>query len=271
MNYLLYICNKSNNNNMKNILKPFENVTQTNRYIIGLGWLMLMLISWIVYGTNETHMFPTIPQVLEGFGDLWNEGLVTHVTSSLWLCLRAVLISIVISLSLVYLSPIPLLKPISTAISKFRYLPLTGIAFYITMLVSSGRSIQIWILVIFMTTFLVTSLLSMLKDIPENEFDHARALGCTRWEILWEVVIKGRLDYVIEIIRQNLAIVWMMLVSVESLMAASGGLGFLIKNSDKFGDHGRIMALQLVILLVGLGLDGLLKKTRTICFRYSKF
>jgi len=95
-------------------------------------------------------------------------------------------------------------------------------------------------------------------------------LGCNRWEILWEVVIKGRLDYVVETIRQNLAIVWMMLVTVESIMVAAGGLGFLIKNSNKFMNHGRIIALQIVILLVGLGMDYFLTKFREVMFRYSK-
>ena len=139
------------------------------------------------------------------------------------------------------------------------------------MIINDGREIQVWILVIFMTTFLTTSLLAMLKDIPDEEFDHARALGMNRLEILWEVIIKGRFDYVIEIIRQNLAIVWMMLVTVESIMVAAGGLGFLIKNSDKFMNHGRIIALQIVILFVGLGLDFVLNRGRKILFRYSTF
>jgi len=252
------------------LIKPFENLTKRNRLFIGLGWILVILVSWGIYGTGDTHMFPTLPQVKTGFVGLWNEGLIVHVVSSLWLCARAVIISIFIALSFVYLSPMPLIKPIATMISKFRYLPLTGIAFYITMLVSDGRSVQIWILVTFMTTYLTTSLLSMIKDIPSEEFDHARALGCNRWEILWEVVIKGRFDYVIEIVRQNLAIVWMMLVTVESIMAAAGGLGFLIKNSDKFMNHGRIIALQLVILFVGLSLDFFLTKLRTVLFRYSR-
>lgn len=250
--------------------KPFEKLTQRNQLFIGLGWLIIILLFWVISAMGETHMFPTPKQVWTGFYELYNEGLLVHIASSLWLCARAVFISIVISLIFVYASPIPLLKPLGTALSKFRYLPLTGIAFYITMLINDGRSIQIWILVIFMSTYLITSLLSMLKDIKQEEFDHARALGCNRWEILWEVVIKGRMDYVIEIIRQNLAIVWMMLVTVESIMAAAGGLGFLIKNSDKFGNHGRIIALQLVILGVGLFMDWALTKIRKLLFRFSK-
>jgi NitT/TauT family transport system permease protein len=62
----------------------------------------------------------------------------------------------------------------------------------------------------------------------------------------------------------------MMLVTVESIMAAAGGLGFLIKNSNKFMNHGRIIALQIVILFVGLSMDFLLTKFRKIVFRYSK-
>lgn len=139
------------------------------------------------------------------------------------------------------------------------------------MVVSDGRSVQVWILVIFMTTYLVTSLLSMLTDIKQEEFDHARTLGCSRWEVLWEVVIKGRLDYVIECIRQNFAMIWFALVTVESIMAASGGIGFLIKNSDKFMNHGRIIALQIIILLIGIGIDKSLNFTRRTLFRYSKF
>jgi NitT/TauT family transport system permease protein len=201
---------------------------------------------------------------------LYNEGLVVHISNSLWLCLRAIVISIIISLFVSYISPIPLLQFWAKAMSKLRYLPLTGITFYLAIIVESGRTMQIWVLVVFMSTYLTTSLLGMIKDIPQEEFDHARTLQCNRWEVLWEVLIKGRLDYVFEIIRQNLAIVWMMLVTVESILVATGGLGFLIKNSDKFMNHGRIVALQIVILALGLLIDFVLDRSRKLLFRYSK-
>lgn len=253
-----------------NLIKPFENLTGKTRNMIGFAWLALVLVIWGVYSTQESHMFPSLGQVGEGFMGLWNEGLVNHIGSSLWLCAKAVFLSTLISLFFVYLSPLPVVAPLAKVISKFRYLPLVGISFYITMMISDGRSIQTWVLVVFMTTYFITSLLSTLKDIPEEEFFHARALGCNRWEVLWEVVIKGRLDYVLEVLRQNLAIVWMMLVTVETIMPAGGGIGLLIKNSDKFMNHGRIIALQLVILGVGLMLDYTLTKVRQITFRYSK-
>ena len=233
--------------------------------------MALIILYWVVVsGIGDKHLFPTPKQVLNGFAGLYEEGLVVHIFSSLWLCLRAIFISIIISLIISYLSPIPLLQFFAKAMSKLRYLPLTGITFYLAILIESGRTLQIWVLVVFMSTYLTTSLLGMIKDIPQEEFDHARTLRCNRWEVLWEVLIKGRMDYVFEVIRQNLAIVWMMLVTVESILVASGGLGFLIKNSDKFMNHGRIVALQIVILAVGLFIDFALDQSRKLLFRYSK-
>jgi NitT/TauT family transport system permease protein len=111
----------------------------------------------------------------------------------------------------------------------------------------------------------------MISDIPEEEFDHAKTLGCNRWEILWEVVIKGRLDYVIELVRQNFAIAWVMIVTVESILIATGGLGVLIKNGDKLGSNGRVLAVQLLIVLLGIAIDFILTRTRRLVFRYSNY
>ena len=256
---------------MKDLFKPLQEINKTGKTTILTAWLILLIGFWVACSFGETHLFPTPKQVAHGFVDLWNDGLVVHIFSSIWLCAQAVFISIIISLTLAYSSAIPFFKPMGTFISKLRYLPLTGIAFYIAILIQDARTIQVWVLVVFMTTFLTTSLMQMVKDIPEEEFFHARTLGCNRWETLWEVVIKGRFDYVFELVRQNLAIVWMMLVTVESILVAAGGLGFLIKNGDRLGDNGKVIAVQIIIVVLGLSLDFVLTKLRKLLFRYSNY
>lgn len=257
--------------NIKNWFKPFEVVGRSQRLAITAIWILLLIVYWIISSSGTKHLFPTPGQVADGFSSLYNEGLVVHIVSSLALALQATLLSIIITLIVVYLSPLPALRPLAVTFSKLRYLPLTGITFYLAILVSDARTMQISVLFIFMSLYFTTSMLSVLKDIPVEEIDHARSLKCSRWEVLWEVVIKGRLDYVLDVLRQNLAIVWMMLVTVESILVAAGGLGVLIKNSDKFMNHGRIVALQLVILLVGLILDWFLNVARKSLFKYSTF
>jgi ABC-type nitrate/sulfonate/bicarbonate transport system permease component len=257
--------------NIKYWFKPFEVVGKNQRLLIVTIWVALLIIYWIAASAGTKHLFPTPGQVGQGFAALYREGLVVHIASSLALCFQATLLSVIVSLIIVYLSPLPALAPLANILSRLRYLPLTGITFYLAIIVNDARTMQVSVLFIFMSLYFITTLLAMLKDIPQEEIDHARSLKCTRWEVLWEVVIKGRLDYVIDALRQNLAIIWMMLVTVESILVAAGGLGVLIKNSDKFMNHGRIVALQLVILLVGLFLDWVLNVARKSIFTYSKF
>jgi ABC-type nitrate/sulfonate/bicarbonate transport system permease component len=254
-----------------NILRPFEKVTLSTQATIVTIWIVAFLISWVVISGGSKHLFPTPGQVFEGLQNLISEGLFHHIFSSLGLCLKATFYALLITLSIIYLSPLPLINPLAKFISKLRFLPLTGLTYYATIMIKDARTMQVWVLVVFVSVYLVTALLAVINDIPKEEYDHARSLRCSRWEMLYEVVIKGRLDYVIEVLRQNLAIIWMMLVSVESILVASGGLGVLIKNSDKFMNHGRIIALQIVILFIGLFIDWFLNFQRKLFFRYSNF
>jgi len=256
---------------IKNWFRPFEIIGKSQRTIIAGIWILIVAVFWVVSSFGSKHLFPTPTQVWAGFASLYSEGLVVHIFSSLALCFQSAVFSIIFSLLIVYLSPLPALKPVALFLSKVRYLPLTGITFYLALLVSNARTMQVSVLFIFMSLYFITSLLAVLKDIPQEELDHARSLKCNRWEVLYEVVIKGRLDYALDVLRQNLAIIWMMLVTVESILVAAGGLGVLIKNSDKFMNHGRIVALQIVILLLGLLLDWALNATRKSLFRYSTF
>ena len=249
---------------------PFENISKTQKTIILVSWIVFLIALWFIVTSGTKHLFPSPSQVFAGFSQLYNEGLVYHIFQSLKLCFVSIIMAVFFALLFAYLSPIPLLKPLADFVTKLRFLPFTGLSYFITMAVNDGRTIQTWMLVIFLTTFLTTSLIAVIKDIPQEEFDHAKMLKCSRWEVLLQVVILGRIDYVIDVVRQNLAITWMMLVTVESIVVASGGLGFLIKNSDKFMNHGRIIALQIIILLIGLGLDWSINFLRKSVFRYSK-
>ena len=255
---------------MIKFLTPFENISKSKKTIILIVWILLILALWFVTTIGEKHLFPSPSQVLKGFSELYNEGLVVHIFNSLKLCFLAIFLSVILSMLFAYSWPIPIFKPIAEFVTKFRFLPFTGLSFYIAMVIHDARNMQIWIMVIFLTTFLTTSLIAVISSIPQEEFDHAKTLKCSRLEVLWQVIILGRIDHVIDVIRQNLAITWMMLVTVESIVVASGGLGFLIKNSDKFMNHGRIIALQIIILIIGLGLDWFINFLRKAIFRYSK-
>ena len=133
----------------KKWFKPFEEISKNQRLTISGIWIALVLAYWIFSSFGVKHLFPTPLQVWEGFKSLYNEGLVVHIVSSLGLCLQAAVISLVISLIVVYLSPLPVLRPLAIFLSKMRFLPLTGITYYLSILVSGARTMQVWVLVVF--------------------------------------------------------------------------------------------------------------------------
>ncbi len=258
--------------NFSNILrysKPFEPVSRKEEISIFSICMIIIFTCWFVAGFGDKHLFPTIPQVMEGLSSLWSEGLITHIGASLLLCIGSILIASFVSMIIVYISPIPYYRPLAFMFSKLRFLPLTGLTFYLAVIVKSATKMQYSLLVIFMSSFLITTLLAMLRDIDQEEYDLAKSMKASRWETLWVVVVKGRMDYILDAVRQNLAIVWMMVVTVESILVANGGLGTLIKNSDKFANHGRVVAVQLVILTIGITFDFVLTFLRRRLFPYS--
>lgn len=254
---------------INNLFIPFEEISKSKSTLVSFFWISLAFLLWTYVSlTGTTHLFPTMMQVIEGFGYLWTHELVSNIGSSLFLFFKATVYSVIVSSLFAYLSSLPLFKPLANYISTFRFLPLAGLSLYLSFIIHNARSLQVWVLVIFMSLFLITSMLSLLKGI-QPDIDHAKTLKCTRWEILLEVVIKGRVDYAVEAIRQNLAIIWMMLVLIEMINTAGGGLGYLIGNATKNGMEGQRIALQLIILFFGRILDYSLVMFRKLTFKFS--
>jgi NitT/TauT family transport system permease protein len=178
-------------------------------------------------------------------------------------------ISIIISLIICYLSLIPFFQPTAKFIIKCRYLTLTGLIFLFTLLTENGHSLKLSLLIFGIVPFFVTSLLSIIDSINVQEYELCKTLRMNSWQTLQEVIIIGRLDQVIEVVRQNFAIAWMMITMVEGLSMSEGGLGTLLIKSNKFIDLGTVFAILIIIFLIGVCFDFLLAKMRIWLFPYT--
>ncbi|HRC86703.1 MAG TPA: ABC transporter permease subunit [Thermoanaerobaculia bacterium] len=204
-------------------------------------------------------VLPRPPEVLSALGSLWSEGgLAEELGTSLKLNIEAVLLTLVIALALSYLTVMPFFRPIATAVSKGRFLGLTGLTFVFTLLVGGGHPLKVALLVFGMTVFFVTSMASVVAEIPKEQFDYARTLRMGEWRVVWEVVVLGTFDKALEVLRQNAAIGWMMLTMVEGISRSEGGLGAMLLNQNKHFRLPEVFAIQIVILVVGIFQDTLL-------------
>jgi NitT/TauT family transport system permease protein len=228
------------------------------------GEIAIALGIWI---NSPFKVLPQPGEVLRAFRSLWlQQGLGRELFTSIGMNLEALGWTALLSLGLSYLTVLPAFRPIILAVSKGRFLGLIGLTFIFTLMIGGGRPLKVALLVFGMTVFFVTSMASVVAEIPREKFDHARTLRMSEGKVVWEVVILGSADQAFEVFRQNAAIGWMMLTMVEGISRSEGGVGAMLLNQNKHFHLAEVFAIQFLILFVGLAQDygiGFLK--RLVC------
>jgi NitT/TauT family transport system permease protein len=214
------------------------------------------LIALLIWWRSPFEVIPRPNEVARALGSLWmNQGLGQELWTSFTSNLQALAITAVVSLALSYLTVLPVWRPIVTAISKGRFIGLTGLTFLFTLIFGGGHPLKISLLVFGMTVFFVTSMASVVAAIPKEKFDYARSLRMSEWRVVWEVVVLGTADQAIEVLRQNAAMGWMMLTMVESISRSEGGVGAMLLNQNKHFHLAEVFAIQILILVLGMTQD----------------
>ena len=248
------------------VFKPNTSVGRPTVVLIIVVQLIIALLAW--YTSSE--ILPRPPEIWSAFGRLLKGGdLIRELFTSMTLCIQAMGLSIIIALTLSYLTVLPFFRPTAFIVSKGRFLTLVGLSFVFTLLTSGGHNLKVSLMVFGITVFFVTSAIAMIQSIPKTEFNHARTLGMSEWQTVGEVIVLGRLHEVFEIIRQNFAISWMMLTMVEGISRAEGGIGAMLLNQNKHLHLDAVFAIQILILLVGIGMDYLIGVVKNIICPYA--
>lgn len=253
---------------MKKIFSPFAQVNKQSLIILGVGQLAVALILW---NFSSAALIPQPSKVLSGFFNfLQSKMFYDNIIESIVLTLKAMFISIIITLAISYLSVIPFFGTLAKFLVKCRYLTLTGLIFIFTLLTKDGSQLKLSLLIFGIVPFFTTSFLSVLININKQEYDLCKTLRYNNWQTLYEVIIIGKGDQVFEILRQNFAISWLMITMVEGLSMSEGGIGTLLIKYNKYNDLTNVLALQLTIFIIGLGFDTLLGAMKHWLFPYSK-
>lgn len=251
---------------LKDIFKPFGKVDSKTKTIIVFVQGVFILLLFQVFHSPIVPAPSVIFSSLIGL--LQSSELYDNLLNSLGITIQAMIYSILITMALVYLSTIPFFSPIARIISKFRYLTLTGLVYLFTIFTSNMGELKLSLLIFGIVPFFVTSFLSAVCQIPDQQVDKAFVNRMNAWETLYEVVIVGRLDQLIEVMRQNFAISWMMITTVEAYDMSGGGIGTMLLKSNKHLDLGPVFAMLIIVLSLGLFFDWALSKTRTVLFKY---
>lgn len=233
-------------------LRPNQWIPRSAYYVIAIAWTIIVIMAWLL----APAVFPSPARVLRALAELTStQGLIGELSISLGLFAQSLLIATILSLILAYSTVIPAMRPIVTAITKLRFLSLVGLSFIVTVTIGGGRPLKVTLLVFGITVFLLTSLVDVVAQVPEEKLDHARTLRMGEWRTVWEVIVLGQVAAVLDAIRQNAAIGWAMLTMVEGIARGEGGIGTMLMDQNKHFNLAAIFAVQAVFLLAGFAQD----------------
>jgi len=246
------------------IFLPNRTVDQPTMLALIVLWAGAAFVVWLA---SPWQSLPGPGEVWRAFGELWCKGgMGPELFTTLKLITHALVLTIAISMALSYLTVIAFFRPLIAAVSKLRFLGLTGLVFPMTLLTGGGYALKVVLLTFGMTTFFVTAMAQVVIEIPREQFDYLRVLGAGEGRIVWEVVVRGTLDKAFDITRQNLAMGWAMITMVEGISRAEGGIGALILNQNKHFHLAEVYAILIAILVFGLLLDYLMGlAVRVLC------
>ena len=126
------------------------------------------------------------------------------------------------------------------------------------------------IIVFGMSPYFIASMAEIVDSTSQDEINHARTLKMGPWQTLWEVVIVGKRHHAIETMRQCAAIGWMMVAMTEGLIRNEGGIGVMLVEQNRYMLLGGILAIQFLILAVGLTQDYAIRFVRNATCGYTQ-
>ena len=243
---------------MHALLTPNGRATRLALVIAALAECVVALGYWHLH-----HGFlPPPVDVATAFGALWNPDVVAALGASLVVNAQAIAVTAAVGLGMSYAAVIPGARPLVAVIGACGFFGLVGFSFLFTLALGGGHALKVALLVFGMAPFFVRSMVDVIDAIPADEWDYARTLGMGPWRAMWEVAVLGRAADALDVLRQNAAMGWMMLTMVEGLVRSEGGIGVLLLNDNKLLRIDAVLALQALILVIGLAQDWLLGLAR---------
>jgi NitT/TauT family transport system permease protein len=252
----------------KEFLLPLTTPYKYEMTIISIIYTIIFFCFWS--GLTNT-LIPSPIAVLTSLKNyLSNEHFYDCLLNSLFLTTQATLFSLLFSLLVSYLYFFRWFKPISFLSTKFRFLSYSGLINIFYMVFTDIGELKVFLLMFGIIPFFSTSLISSFMSINPQLYDLCTTLRLNKLETFYEVVIQGQKSSVLESLRQNFAISWMMITMIEALSMSQAGLGSELVKQAKYIHLDNVLAIITIIFSIGILLDLLFLTLSKTLYPYKK-
>ncbi|WP_436858884.1 taurine ABC transporter permease TauC [Citrobacter tructae] len=198
----------------------------------------------------------------QGFMDatLWQ-----HLAASLTRIVLALLAAVILGIPVgIAMGLSPTVRGILDPIIEL-YRPVPPLAYLPLMVIWFGIGETSKILLIYLAIFapVAMSALAGVKSAQQVRIRAAKALGASRAQVLWFVILPGALPEILTGLRIGLGVGWSTLVAAE-LIAATRGLGFMVQSAGEFLATDVVLAgiavIAIIAFILELGLRALQRR-----------
>ncbi len=257
---------------MNEIFRILGEPSRIFRTYLFFFWIAVIFLFWAF---TPIQGMPYPSEVFTAFQRMF--GSEANDTSNLvyntWVTLKlnvfGLFLASVISLIIAYLSCLPFLQPLNQILQWLRYLPIVAFNLVFLSIFTIGWSMKVAMLTAGMAFFLITSMTAVIGQIPRLKFELARVLNYSDWKTFWTVVVRPTLPAMIDVVAQNAAMGWVMIVAIETFNRTEGGLGAAIFSYSSINYKAEVYAYLIVIGVIAILEDQFFYWLKRILFPYT--
>lgn len=158
---------------------------------------------------------------------------------------------------------------IDPPVQMLRTLPFLGLIPLFILWFGIGEQPKIILVALGVAFPLYLNVHSGIRNVDDLLVEATTALGFTRWERLWHVILPAAVPQALVGLRQSLGIAWLALIVGETVNA-DAGLGYLINNAREFLRTDVIVVGLVVYAILGLVTDALVRLIERRALRWRK-
>ncbi len=243
--------------------------TSMGRKVWAKSWppllaVAIVLVSWellFLSGIKPSYVLPDPLTVIGRLGDLATEpsfwmGVATTMTRAVFGFAVALVIGTVLGAA-VARSRV-LRSAIGSLLSGLQTMP--SIAWFPLAILFFGLTEQaiLFVIVLGAAPSIANGLISGIDDVPPSLLRAGHTLGARGFQMLRFVILPAALPTYVAGLKQGWAFAWRSLLAGELLVTISQvtALGVLLSNARTFADAPTLLAVMIVILIIGMLVDG---------------
>jgi ABC-type nitrate/sulfonate/bicarbonate transport system permease component len=234
-------------------------------------WLAILFLFWTF---SPVKGMPYPSEVLHAFKRMWSLNNESNLVYNTYVTLKLNVVGLfyasILSLIVSYFSVLPPLSPLNKILQWFRYLPIVAFNLVFLALFTIGWSMKVAMLTVGMTFFLITSMTAEIASLPRLKFELARVLGYGDWRVFYTVVFRPTLPSMIDIVAQNAAMGWIMIVAIETFNRTEGGIGAQIYAYSSTNQLAEVYVYLFIIGIIAVIEDQLFVWLKRLIFPYTQ-